>query len=310
MSTRRLLLVWALLLAGIVCITQQPTSAYWQSRDSNYNIAISGGGGGYTGPIDINGTAYAFWSTRCGATAYTGNVADVWDTATGVTLETLITCSSGGVINTGSPTALATTCAVSCSVKTLYDQSGSNKCTTACDLTVNTAIPTLTISCQNGKLCYNFSDASTTCMSSPSVAATQAQPLTVSIVGNHTSSTGSGELLLLTSAGSTTTPQIGFPSGTQIFMFGNAQFNANMSTAAFHSTQALVNAASSSFSIDGSLTSGTSGATAAIQAAPMNVGGACFSRTNFTFLELGIWAADKTANTATMNSNQHTYWNF
>lgn len=46
MSTRRLLLVWALLLTGLVCITQQPTSAYWQSRDSNYNIAISGGGGG------------------------------------------------------------------------------------------------------------------------------------------------------------------------------------------------------------------------------------------------------------------------
>lgn len=48
MSTRRLLLVWALLLAGIFCLAQQPTKAYWQSRDSNYNIAISGGGGGVT----------------------------------------------------------------------------------------------------------------------------------------------------------------------------------------------------------------------------------------------------------------------
>jgi hypothetical protein len=42
---RRALLIWCLLLAGIVCISQsERTSAFWQSRDSNYNISISTGG--------------------------------------------------------------------------------------------------------------------------------------------------------------------------------------------------------------------------------------------------------------------------
>lgn len=44
-STPRLLLVWALLLAGFVCLAQQTqTKAYWQTRDSNYNQNIASGG--------------------------------------------------------------------------------------------------------------------------------------------------------------------------------------------------------------------------------------------------------------------------
>jgi hypothetical protein len=38
--------VWALLLAGIVCLTQVPTRAYWQTRDSAYNNPPSSGAGG------------------------------------------------------------------------------------------------------------------------------------------------------------------------------------------------------------------------------------------------------------------------
>ena len=40
---RRIIIGWALLLVGFYCIGQ--SSAYWQSRDSNYNIAIPSGGG-------------------------------------------------------------------------------------------------------------------------------------------------------------------------------------------------------------------------------------------------------------------------
>lgn len=53
MSNRRLLLIWALLLAGIVCLAQRPTKAYWQSRDSHYNVAISSGG---ANPFTLDGT--------------------------------------------------------------------------------------------------------------------------------------------------------------------------------------------------------------------------------------------------------------
>lgn len=79
----------------------------------------------YTGPLDVAGytSAYAYWGLRCASTSYTGNVADIWDSATGSTTETLLTCSSGGVLNE-TINSLATTCAVSCKVKILYNQAG------------------------------------------------------------------------------------------------------------------------------------------------------------------------------------------
>src|SRR6185312_8922435 len=94
-------------------------------------------GTGYTGPLDVIGSAKLIVSVRCASTSYTGNVMDVWDSATGSTTETLITCSSGGVLNTSSPSALATTCASGCNVKTWYDQSGQTNCSgsTACNFT-------------------------------------------------------------------------------------------------------------------------------------------------------------------------------
>jgi len=41
---RSFIIAWALLLAGFACLGQ--ASAFWQSRDSNYNISANVGGGG------------------------------------------------------------------------------------------------------------------------------------------------------------------------------------------------------------------------------------------------------------------------
>lgn len=52
---RAWLTAWALFLAGLICIAQQErVSAYWQSRDSNYNVAIASSGS----------FAYAYQSTN------------------------------------------------------------------------------------------------------------------------------------------------------------------------------------------------------------------------------------------------------
>ena len=40
---RSFIIAWALLLAGFACLGQ--ASAFWQSRDSNYNIAVVGSPG-------------------------------------------------------------------------------------------------------------------------------------------------------------------------------------------------------------------------------------------------------------------------
>lgn len=78
---------------------------------------------GYNGPGDIIPGATAFWGLRCYTNAYTGNVADIWDAATGNTTETILKCSRGGAI-TATINPLATTCAGGCGIAKLYDQTG------------------------------------------------------------------------------------------------------------------------------------------------------------------------------------------
>jgi hypothetical protein len=63
--------LWALLLCGLLCLTQ--ADAFFQSRDSNYNVAISGGAPAFTGPGDIV-TGWDFWfGLRAFSSATRGN---------------------------------------------------------------------------------------------------------------------------------------------------------------------------------------------------------------------------------------------
>jgi hypothetical protein len=65
----------------------------------------------------------------------------------------------------------------------------------------------------------------------------------------------------------------------------------------------------SSLSIDGTSTTGTISINGISNsdAVGMSNGGNPITGTIF---EVGIWSSDKSANYATMNSNQHTYWGF
>lgn len=310
---RRLLVVWCLLI-GMLVLAQQPR-AWWQSVSQ---VAISGGGGGYTGPIDINGTAYAFWSTRCGSTSYTGNVVDVWDGATGSTTQTTITCSSGGTLNTGSPTALATTCAVSCRVKTVYDQSGANNCTGACDVTqaTNASRPVFNTSLLGGKAGVVFASGSTNCLASIATLGLLNQTFSLSSVykatstakGNIQSDSGGGTQFYMHESGAN---QVAVYSG------GGAALIATASDASSHAVQGLVNGASSALYVDGSNTTGVNPGTAGIGGSTLIIGGVgavtCTAGSQFgdmNWFEHGVWSTDKSANNASMNSNQHAYWSF
>jgi hypothetical protein len=274
----------------------------------------SGGGGGYTGPIDINGTAYAFWSTRCGAAAYSGNILDVWDGATGSTTETVLGCDGAGNIVVKSGSALATTCAVSCAVTTIYDQSGGNHCGgAACDLTqaTNSSRPTLTTSCQNGKSCMVCAPGSSQTLTNATGIASTAQPSTQSWVSERTGATGSFGDVVGFNGGNL---QFGFNAGANaVFMYASTNVEtATANDSVLHAVQMLLNRASSSFYIDGSLTAaggdpGTVTVNGGISICSSN-GGSNFATGQI--FEVGIWAGDNTANNASMNSNQHTYWGF
>lgn len=304
----------ALLLSGIVFPSAQPFSSFPPGTfNSRAALNPAPGGGGFTGPIDINGTAFAFWSTRCGATAYTGNVVDIWDAATGSTTETLVTCSSGGTLNTGSPTALATTCAVSCNAKILYDQSGSAKCSGACNLTIatNSQRPIVTTSCQNSLMCLVFTGANSSCLQSANTSAGQAQTMTWSSVYNTVTNGGFIEVLTWSNQ-----IAVGTNGANVHWVFAGLSANPTATDGSFHAAQDFFNGASSASYIDGSNNTGLNAFTQGIgTGAIFSLGGrgaACVSTQwpSGKFLEAGIWAGDKTTNNTTMNSSAHTAWAF
>lgn len=297
------LLIFCLLLttAATAQVGQQPNFAQLQP------------GAGYTGPIDVNGTAYAFWSTRCGAAAYNGNILDIWDGSTGSTTETVLGCDGAGNIVVKSGSALATTCSVSCRVKTIYDQSGNTNCTTACDITqaTNANRPTLNQTLLNSKIGLVF-DGVANCLN-VTVVNGGVQPTTASLVFNRTGNTTTLAAIYGNNVGGA--QQIGNNSTTNTaYIFaGSAVQTATANDNTTHAMQALLNGASSAMYIDGTNTTTASPGTSGILAGTIGVGSQNTCGGNFftgNWFETGLWTADKSANNASMNSNQHTYWAF
>src|SRR6185437_5737821 len=130
----------ALLLTGIVCLAQVPTTGAGKSGPA-------GGSGGYTGLGDVLGTNwFAHYGTRAFSSARRGqklwNVCDAtgancvdWssDATTGAIVPTLINGSSCGV--------------VTCPIHTWYDDSGLNSCGGApCNFVQTTVADMATVS--------------------------------------------------------------------------------------------------------------------------------------------------------------------
>lgn len=192
-SLRRLLLGWALLLAGLCCLLQAPSSsrAYWQSRAQ---VVTAGGAacGGYSGPGDVVGGALAAWSLRaynaadCGnklinACNSTGGV-DVAcaDIASSATTGALVPQTIGGITCPGT----------NCTIKTWYDRSGANACSggVPSDMVQATVASraALTASLYGSFPAAVFSGAQSY---TPTCTNTQAIPISVSTVVNHNNST-------------------------------------------------------------------------------------------------------------------------
>jgi hypothetical protein len=261
-------------------------------------------GASYTGPGDIiTSNVFGWWGLRCYDNAYSGNVADIWDGATGNTTETLLTCSSGGTINQ-TVNSLATTCAVSCKVKTLYDQSGAGKCSGACNMSeaTNSQRPALTLNCLNSTLpCMTY--CSTCQLYSNVIGSTTSQPYSMSSV--YKSSSGSGSTILQAGYAAEATD-----GNTGAQLYAGISVNVTVTGSVYHAFQALFNGASSSAYVDGSSTTGLNAGTNSLgYSAPIGTGQFSNSITG-TFAEYGIWSVDESANFAALNTNQHSYWGF
>ena len=305
----------ALLLAGIFCLSQQEhVSAFWQSRDSNYNVAISTGG--YVGPGDIVSGAKAWWGFRGYNAAYSGNVAGICDQSTG--LVCVIATWSGSTLsipNVGAGPCNQTTNI--CEVSELYDGSGSLSCGgAACNVTsAHGSRPTLLVSCNNGHPCMQCGTGIS--MIGAGTAPAVSQPLTVSFAAERTGGLSAFDTVLGSDASGNV--QSGFGDGVgganiALMYAGTVQTISGIADNSFHAMQDIYNGASSSAYIDGTSHSTSPGTNTFPASGVLQVcQGASFSNQLVgNFLEAGYWSgAFSGASQSSMNSNQHTvYWSF
>lgn len=305
------------LIIALLCIAA-PASAFWQSRDSDYNKNISAAAP-YQGPGDVVSGATEWWGLRCYTAAYSGNVADIWDASTGSTTETVLGCDGAGNIVVKSGSTLATTCASGCKVKTLYDQSGSNKCSggVACDLTqaTNSKRAAYTANCIGILPCLTFTTSGVTGYSSVAALTSgtgTAVALTVSSVVERTASFTLEGDWLATSGGGFCSNFFNTTANTVAIYQGSAAKTATASDSVIHAINNVFNGVNSGIVVDGSVTTANSPGTVSCTGSWAVAGNSGTHSIDGIITEIGVWVG--TAFTPTqygnMNTNQHSFWGF
>ena len=298
----------ALFLLGLLCLAQSPRADMMLTGVGGGPVASAAAG--YQGPGDIVSGASAWYAAnQCYNTAYSGNVADVWDSTTGNTTETLITCSAGGTLNfTVNP--IATTCSSGCVIKTMYDQTGSLACGgAACDVTEATLAnrPTYTANALNSKACGTWTVS--IALNSTNALTSIPQQFSYVAVAERTGSFTTAQRIIETSSAGT---RMGFSNaGNTTSINAGSSFTAVASDSSFHALIDVFNNASSSIVVDGSATAGTAGAGAS--ATTIEIGNETVTNSNLVglFCEGGIWPVGLNATQyGNLNSNMHTRWNF
>lgn len=279
---------------------------------SGAHFPVSGGGGGYTGPGDVVSGAVAWWGLRAYSTAAAGakaaNICNSLDAA----CADINSLSNGNFDTTtaqGSPLNCGSTGGV-CTVKTLYDQTGANKCnsnTSPCDLTQSTIAlrPVLTFSCSGSLPCMTWTITQT--IKSATGISAAAQPISISAVSERTGSTTS--FSDITSGDPSGGTQFGFASTTNTALLygGSVATKSSVNDNAIHAMQGLLNGASSVIYVDGSSSNVSAGTNAPSSSFCM---GNCNNGLAGISMEAGWWSGDKSASFSSMNSNQHSYWGF
>lgn len=308
---------WRLAIVGIICASLFA----WNVALPQSNIV--GGGlygdvkrssGGYTGPLDVMGTANtSFWmGLQCPYNTYSGDLADVWDAATGSTTETLLTCSSGGTINQTVHT-LAVTCASGCNIATIYDTSGQTNCTSAaCNLVqaTNSLRPPLSQSIISGKLVAQCT-GSTFMATANNFSGTLSQPFSMSAYAEQTSVASYGTILGTFDGGLALGGLFYTATANQVLMYVSSSLTAFASEmdGTFNAIQALFNNASSEYNVNGTVTGVNIASTDSLYTgAPLAICDTNSQPLTGYFAEGGAFTGDQSSKFATMSSNQATRW--
>jgi len=267
------------------------------------NSPLSNPASAYTGPGDVVPGATAWWGLRAYSSATSGSKAANICRASDSTCEDINTLSDG---NFDTATAASFCASTTCTIHTLYDQTGNGY-----DLTQSVVVfrPMLTLNCLGSLPCITFMSRDTGTSTSLGIAGgpTQAQPITGEFVANQAASPA--ELFdVLDSAGGNT--QFGFRHANTIGAYaGNAVQTLSASDGSWHASQSVFNGAASVLYVDATASSAYNAGTSSL------TGFADFTINTIGFdgkiVEGGWWpSAFNSTQASNMNSNAHTYWGF
>lgn len=294
-----------LLITALVCFSL-PALAFYGSRDSNYNRAISTGAT-YQGPGDVFSTGiYAWYSTaRAYNAAYAaanGNMFKVVDTSTGTASCTVKAAASGYVDLTtafcpdSAPAVnLVTFCTVThatgCSITTIYNQAGTGS---GCDAVQATlaSMPLLILnSTPTGTLPAAQGSGFVGTMQVTSCPAITVVPVAFSTVIERTSGTTSAYLI-----GGSGNSSIGFGTTGNAEITGGTALDLAAANNSWHSISGLVNGngTSSAINVDGTDQSGAAGNTA-LGANNLRLIRVTSLGGTVLFVEGGVWATAMTS---------------
>lgn len=274
----------------------------------------------YQGPGDVESGWLTYWSPqRCWKNSTTGiSIVDIVDAATGNTTGTRLQCGTGNVItalvsasactfvtgNACSP--IATTCTVACVVVNLYDQTGNGVTLTQA---TNARRPTYTPNCQNSLGCMVFASASTQWLGN-TTCSSQAQPYTVATVANFSNTTATK--VVFGCHPGTDVSYGNLSSGTFGIFAGSTLNSGAISTATWLALQGVYNGASSTVAVNTTTTSGSAGSgslggTDGIAMCALSNTEGTTDNCAASIAEMGITTSGYSATLAT---NQRSYWNF
>lgn len=290
-----------------------PASAWWQSRDSNYNQNIVAAGGAYSGPGDVVSGAWGFYSCRAYSLAKAGTkayrIVRASDSA-----ETDVNSLASGLCDTSTPTTFCN--ATTCKYVTFYDQTGSLACSggTACDVTQasDAARWSVNLTALNGSPCAS-SSTSTLVMTSSSLTSAQAQPVTYVALAERTANfTSVGRIITQVSAD---VPRFSFNNAANgVAANAGTSVTAVSTDSAFNALQVIFNGASSIIVVDSSATTGLNPGATGLTAVGIQLGSAGTGPPGALVCEFAVYPSGFNATQyGNMNTNMHSAangWNF
>lgn len=265
--------------------------------------ASTGSPPAYTGPGDVVISAGGWFGLRAYSLATRGNAAINVCNVSDVVCTDFSTDATSGVLTI--TTVGGSSCSVvTCTVKTIYDQSGGGN-----DL-VQTTIANravLTVSCLSGLPCLTFTSTKNYISASGPITT---QPMTFSAVAQRNASfTSQAEIL----TGVNTGASIEFgPAANQIAIFGGAtERTAAATDSVFHTFQAVLNGSSSVLYVNGGSSALATPGTAGYNGGWNINGGLWVGVGPMLWCEAGGWPVGFNSTQAgDMNANQRAYWGF